>query len=338
LYEIYGTPQPPVLPPTPPPPPPPPPTDFDVQVASLKAAIVKWQKLLDDAASSPVDKERAKTEIELLQSSLQKLLDSQDPSKPKPPVVPVDPLKPPVDPPKPCLGAYLDASGQIRNACDEVKPPVVPVDPPKPPVNPEIGGPIVCLALNCPKPADTVPPSAPEKPVASKVTIASFHVSWTASKDNVAVTGYNVYLDKKFVATVKGTTYNFAGLKSNTIYVVTILAFDAAKNRSPLSMALSVKTTPPPDTTPPSIPDMPVVGTVTKSGFQITWKPVSDNVKVAGYNVYRNGVYSGTVTTPSFTFRNLSANSNHVITVMAFDDAKNRSVLSRALTVKTTSN
>jgi chitodextrinase len=183
-----------------------------------------------------------------------------------------------------------------------------------------------------------LPPSAPEKPVASKVTLTSFQVSWTASKDNVAVTGYNVYLDKKFVATVTGTTHNFAGLKANTTYSVTVLAFDAAKNRSPLSVVLSVKTTPPPDMTPPSIPDMPIAGVVTKSGFQITWKPAIDNVKVAGYNVYRNGIYSGTVTTPSFTFRNLTANSNHVITVMAFDEAKNRSVLSKALAVKTAAN
>jgi chitodextrinase len=89
---------------------------------------------------------------------------------------------------------------------------------------------------------DTVVPTAPTNLGSSNITTSGFRVSWTAATDNVAVTAYNVYRNGTYIATTGGTFFNFTGLAANTTYNITVLALDAAKNRSPLSAALSVKT------------------------------------------------------------------------------------------------
>jgi chitodextrinase len=89
---------------------------------------------------------------------------------------------------------------------------------------------------------DTTAPSTPQGLVSSNVTTSGFRVSWNASTDNVGVSGYNVYRNGTYVATVTGIFYTFSGLLANTTYNVTVMAIDAAKNRSALSAPLSVKT------------------------------------------------------------------------------------------------
>jgi chitodextrinase len=81
---------------------------------------------------------------------------------------------------------------------------------------------------------DTVSPTVP----------TGFKVSWTASTDNVGVTGYNIYRNGAYIGTTTGTFFNMTGLAKNTSYNITVLAFDAAKNRSVHSQGLAVTTTP----------------------------------------------------------------------------------------------
>lgn len=89
---------------------------------------------------------------------------------------------------------------------------------------------------------DTEAPSVPTGLSASNVTQTSFDVSWSASSDNVGVTGYNVFLDGNFQGTTAGTSYSFSGLTAATSYSVTVSAFDAVPNTSSPSSALAVTT------------------------------------------------------------------------------------------------
>src|SRR5207253_2479634 len=57
-------------------------------------------------------------------------------------------------------------------------------------------------------------------------------VSWTASTDNVGVTGYGHYLNGTLVDSSTGTTYTYTGLACNTGYTAAVDAADAAGNRS----------------------------------------------------------------------------------------------------------
>lgn len=89
---------------------------------------------------------------------------------------------------------------------------------------------------------DTESPTAPSGISESNVTSSGFDITWTASTDNVGVTGYEVFLDGVSQGTTTSATYNFNGLIANTTYTITVNAFDAAGNTSNLSTGYTVIT------------------------------------------------------------------------------------------------
>jgi bacillolysin len=90
---------------------------------------------------------------------------------------------------------------------------------------------------------DTAAPSAPANLAASGTTATTTNLSWTASTDNVGVTGYNVYRGATLVTTVTGTSYTATGLTAATAYTFSVKAKDAAGNLSASSNIVSVTTT-----------------------------------------------------------------------------------------------
>jgi hypothetical protein len=89
---------------------------------------------------------------------------------------------------------------------------------------------------------DSTPPSAPGALVASAVASTEIDLSWSASTDNVGVTGYRVYrsLDgATFSLAGTTTTTGFAdlGLTASTPYWYRVTATDAAGNESTASSA-----------------------------------------------------------------------------------------------------
>ena len=91
-------------------------------------------------------------------------------------------------------------------------------------------------------PADTVPPSAPAGLVASSVTSTGFTLSWTASNDNLGVTGYEVFVNGVSYSIVAGTLASITGRQQNTTYTCSVRARDAAGTWSPASTNLVVTT------------------------------------------------------------------------------------------------
>ena len=91
--------------------------------------------------------------------------------------------------------------------------------------------------------ADAQAPTAPANLVSSAKTTTSISLSWTASTDNTAVTGYNVYMDNVLKTTVTGLTTTITGLTAATAYSFNVKAKDAAGNISAPSNILSVTTT-----------------------------------------------------------------------------------------------
>ncbi|NJM14697.1 MAG: carbohydrate-binding protein [Bacteroidales bacterium] len=83
---------------------------------------------------------------------------------------------------------------------------------------------------------------APTGLVASNVAQTSFTLSWTASTDNVGVTGYEVFAGTSSKGTTTSTSMSVTGLNSATAYSMTVKARDAAGNWSSASTALSVTT------------------------------------------------------------------------------------------------
>jgi hypothetical protein len=80
---------------------------------------------------------------------------------------------------------------------------------------------------------DTTPPSVPTNVTAVEVPGVQITVSWTASTDNVGVTGYNILRNGTEIGTSTTTTYADTGpLTTGVGYTYNVSAFDAAGNTS----------------------------------------------------------------------------------------------------------
>ena len=90
---------------------------------------------------------------------------------------------------------------------------------------------------------DTIPPTAPPGLSATAVSSSQINLSWTASTDNVAVVGYDVFRGGTQVGAPSGTSFQDTGLSGATTYTYAVRARDAAGNVSPLS-ATTTATTP----------------------------------------------------------------------------------------------
>lgn len=91
--------------------------------------------------------------------------------------------------------------------------------------------------------ADTTAPSVPTGLIASSITQTGCSLSWTASTDNIGVTGYNIYQGTTLKTTVTGTSAAISGLTAGTTYSFSVKAKDAAGNLSASSTAINVTTT-----------------------------------------------------------------------------------------------
>jgi hypothetical protein len=98
-----------------------------------------------------------------------------------------------------------------------------------------------------PPPEDTEAPSVPTDVSAVAASSSLVNVSWTASTDNVGVTGYDVLRDDAVIASVSGTTLTYpdATVAASTTYSYQVVAKDLAGNQSGPSVA-SIVTTPAP--------------------------------------------------------------------------------------------
>jgi hypothetical protein len=96
---------------------------------------------------------------------------------------------------------------------------------------------------------DTQPPTTPTNLAATAISGSQIDLSWTASTDNVGVTGYLVErcagvgcTNFARTLTVTGTTYSDTGLVPNTSYTYQVKATDAAGNFSPYSNTATATT------------------------------------------------------------------------------------------------
>lgn len=91
---------------------------------------------------------------------------------------------------------------------------------------------------------DINPPAAPLNLVAIATAInastSSVRLTWSAATDNVAVSGYDVYRDGNKLGTTSVPLFTDPSTTSGVAHSYTVIAFDAAGNRSAASGALSV--------------------------------------------------------------------------------------------------
>lgn len=139
---------------------------------------------------------------------------------------------------------------------------------------------------------DATAPSVPGN-LGAQVAGDDVALSWSASSDDVGVTGYRVFRGSTSdfvadassqVAQVAGTSTTDEGRDPGT-WFYRVAAIDAAGNVSGSSSPVSAVVEAP-DTTAPSTPD-DVTTEVDGSDVAVSWSASSDDVGVTGYTVYR---------------------------------------------------
>lgn len=156
--------------------------------------------------------------------------------------------------------------------------------------------------------SDATPPSVPTNLSSTAVTSTSFTLSWTASSDNVGVTGYEVFGNGASVGTATGTSKSITGLSPNTTYNITVRARDAAGNWSDDSAPRPVTTA--------AAPNQVV---------SFTLIDADTDLPVPGYNVIPNGAVIDRAGLPT-THLNIRVNTNPAVigsVRIAFDSQSN---------------
>ena len=176
-----------------------------------------------------------------------------------------------------------------------------------------------------PPPSDTTAPSTPTN-VSAAVSSGRPVVTWSASSDDVAVTGYDVLRDGAVVGTTTaGLSYTDTSALQGRTYSYSVRARDAAGNTSAASTAAAVAV---PDTTAPSAPASLRAARTTSTRVTLTWTAATDNVAVTSYLVYRGATLVGTVgaATRSFSATGLAPGTTYAFSVRARDAAGNLGV------------
>ena len=89
------------------------------------------------------------------------------------------------------------------------------------------------------------------------------------------------------------------------------------------------------DEEPPSVPANLSATAVSENQIDLTWTASTDNVGVAGYNIFRDGNQVGTSETASFSDTGLQPSTSYEYQVQAFDAAENVSNLSDSASAAT---
>ena len=189
--------------------------------------------------------------------------------------------------------------------------------------------------ITCAAPGDVASPSIPQGLAATAASSSQINLSWTASTDNVAVSGYRIYRNGSQIATTAATSFQSIGLSSSTIYSYTVSAYDAAGNVSAQSSAVSAATDAAADATVPSVPQGLTATAASSSQINLSWTASTDNVAVSGYRIYRNGLLIDSTASTSFQDTGRSPSTVYTYTVAAYDVAGNVSAQSSSASAGT---
>ncbi len=178
--------------------------------------------------------------------------------------------------------------------------------------------------------------TAPTIPTNLKVTTVSprqINISWDWSNDATGVKGYKIYRNGTLLKSVTDIAISDTELSPSTEYCYTVSAYDAANNESSKSTQACATTF---EGIPPTTPTNLIATAASGGMVNLSWDAATDNIGVAGYKVYRNGILLTSV--PGITTTDvgpLNSSTEYCYTVSAYDNATNESSQSTQACAKT---
>jgi chitodextrinase len=182
-------------------------------------------------------------------------------------------------------------------------------------------------------PVDSVPPSIPTGLDTEELDWNSFSVRWNSATDNIAISGYDVYLNGEYFTTTPELSLSLENLEANRNYSVFVMAVDSSGLKSSASETVFFSTGNQPDTEAPTCPTNLRANRKCGSGIQLTWRPSSDNVGVVLYRIYRNGVFLASTSATWLNDSSVEPARKYTYQISAIDAAGNQSDLSKSILV-----
>ncbi len=181
---------------------------------------------------------------------------------------------------------------------------------------------------------DNQAPSAPGNLAYTEPASGQIRLAWSASTDNVGVTGYDVYRGGQLIASVAGNVLTYTDNQPATATVTYFVrAKDAASNVSGNSNSVTRTGQSTGDTQAPTTPATWPTPSPAPARSASTWTASTDNVAVTGYDIIRNGSAAGSVAGSTLVFTDTQpATATVTYLVRARDAAGNVSGDSNSVT------
>ncbi|MET7397590.1 discoidin domain-containing protein [Dactylosporangium sp. NPDC005572] len=189
------------------------------------------------------------------------------------------------------------------------------------------------LEVYGPSTGDTQAPTAPGNLAYTQPASGQIRLTWTASTDNVGVTGYDIYANGSLRTSVAGNVLTYTDTQPDSATVAYyVKAKDAAGNQSANSNTVT-RTGTAPDTQAPTAPGSLAYTQPASGQIRLTWNASTDNVGVTGYDIYANGSLRGSVAGNVLTYTDNQPDTATVsYYVQARDAAGNTSANSNTVT------
>jgi predicted esterase len=181
-------------------------------------------------------------------------------------------------------------------------------------------------------PALPVPPAAPTNLVATATGPQSVSLIWEHSESLNFELQRAGSLTGPFTTITKTNqkTFNDPALIPNHLYFYRVRAVSSDTVSQFSSTAFATTQS---DSEAPGQPGTPVFHQQNFSTVSFTWTASTDNIAVAGYEVYANGILIGMSETNAYQVTGLATDENYTFTIVGFDQNGNKSIPSAGQTM-----
>lgn len=184
-------------------------------------------------------------------------------------------------------------------------------------------------------PTDKTAPSIPSGLRAASVSETEVNLIWTSSSDNVNVRVYDILRNGVKIGTTSKTSYCNKNLTPSKSYTYSVRASDVSGNLSDNSLPVTVTTAS--DSYAPTAPTGLKITAIKEASVSLEWIASIDNSKVAGYQIYCNGIVIATAAGTSRIVKSPFNRGSDAYFIKAYDIAGNLSADSNTVIAVTAS-
>ena len=167
-------------------------------------------------------------------------------------------------------------------------------------------------------------PSPPTHVTASAVTRTALALSWRRSPGPGRIVRYRVFRNRRELGRTSADRFRVSRLRCGTNYAFSVRAVDAAGRLSRRAVRwVRTAACAPPDTEAPTAPSGLSQSEPSSTGFDLTWLPATDNVRVSGYRISRDGTPIALTAETSISVEGLRCGASVRLTVVAYDASGN---------------